>query len=326
MLEKELINKRSPINIISEYRKKHDIIPLFVLIAMIIVLSFANKNFMQISTFTNLFQSVAPMGIVAIGAMFVIITAGIDFTSGFGLAVAGVSAGVLYSNTNHNLIVLLFTGILIGTIIGLINGLIITKLKISPFIATLAMMSVLQGMSLLISQGQRLLINDPKALWVGQGKIGFMPVSFIVFIIMCMISHILLTKTKFGIYVYAMGGNEQSLTYTGVNVTLYKTLVYVFAGFCTGLGSLITISRIALITPNISGSILLDAIASAIIGGTKISGGKGRIFGTFIGVLIMGLIGMTLTYLNIDNLLRDVVKGGIIIVALLLNTLSNIDS
>lgn len=303
---------------------KQYIIPLAILIIMIVVLSIANNEFLQVSTFSNLFQSVAPVGIVAIGAMCVIITGGIDFTSGHGLAVAGVTAGVLYTKSGFSLPVLIITGIFIGTVIGVINGLTITKLKISPFIATLAMFSVLQGLSLWVSQGQRLLINDPLALWLGQGKIyGYLPVSFILFIIMCILSHILLTRTKFGIYTYAIGGNERSLIYSGVNVELYKILIYTFAGLCTGLGSVVTISRVALISPNISGSILMDAIASTIIGGTSISGGKGTIVGTFIGVLIMGLITMTLTFLNVDNLLREAVKGLIIILALLLNTFAN---
>lgn len=313
-------------NAVRYVSRRQEFIPMLVLLILIIILSIANSNFLQISTFTNLFQSVAPMGIVALGAMFVIITSGIDFTSGFGLAVAGVSAGVLYAKTDYNLAVLILTGLVIGILIGLVNGTIITKFKVSPFITTLAMMSVLQGLSLLISQGQRLLINDPKALWLGQGRIGFIPVSFLILLIFAVIAHLLLTKTKFGVYVFSMGGNEQALTYSGVNVDIYKIMVYTLAGFFTGLGSVITISRIALITPNISGTILLDAIASTIIGGTKISGGKGSVFGTIIGVLIMGLITMALTYLNVDNLLRDAVKGGIIVTALFLNYMTYKDS
>ena len=300
------------------------IAPVLILLCMVVVLSLANDQFLQLATFSNLFQSVAPVGIVAIGAMCVIITGGIDFSAGYGLAVAGVSAGVLYAKSDFNIFVLFATGLAVGLLIGLINGLVITVLKMPPFVATLAMMSVLQGFALLISQGQRLLIEDPAALWIGQKVFGnFMPASFLLFLGICVVGHLLLTRSKFGLYLYAMGGNEDAITYAGVNVAKYKTLVYVFAGFCFGVGSCVTISRVALISPNISGTILMDAIASAIIGGTSVSGGKGTVFGTIIGTLIMGLISTTLTYLNVDILLRDAVKGGIIILALMLDVLAN---
>lgn len=298
--------------------------PLYILVGMIVVLSVMNGEFLKMATFKNLFHSVAAVGIVAIGAMMVIITGGIDFTTGYGVAVAGVSAGVLYIQSDFNLAVLIITGIAVGVAVGMINGLIITKLKVPPFIATLAMMSVLQGLSLLISQGKRLLIDDPAALFIGQGELfGVVPVSFIVFILICIVGYILLWRTKFGIYVFTMGGNEEAAVYAGVNVKKYKLLVYVFAGFCVGVASVVTMSRVALITPNISGSILMDAIASAIIGGTSVSGGKGTILGTVLGVLIMGLISTLMTYLNVDTLLRDVVKGGIIIVALFFDSFAN---
>jgi ribose/xylose/arabinose/galactoside ABC-type transport system permease subunit len=299
-------------------------VPAAIFFTLVAILSFANDQFLQIATFRNLFQSVAPVGIVAIGAMCVIITGGIDFTAGYGLATAGVAAGVLYVKTGYSLAVLIVAGIVIGILVGYSNGIIITKLKVSPFITTLAMMSVLQGMTLLISSGQRLLINDPAALWLGQGMIfGSLPVSFVLFLVISFIGSILLNKTKFGVYVYAMGGNEDSAVYAGVNINKYKIMVYAFAGFCTGVASVVTISRVALISPNISGSILMDGIASTIIGGTSVSGGKGTVTGTILGVLIMGLISTLLTYLNVDSLLRDVVKGGIIITALLIDVVVN---
>ena len=126
-----------------------------------------------------------------------------------------------------------------------------------------------------------------------------------------------------GVYVYAMGGNENAAVYAGVNIRWYKFLVYVFAGLCTGIGAVVTCSRVAVVSSSISGDVLMDGIASAVIGGTSVSGGKGTISGTIAGVLIMGLITTSLTYLNVDTLLRDVVKGLIIIAALLIDTVAN---
>ena len=140
---------------------------------------------------------------------------------------------------------------------------------------------------------------------------------------MCVATHLLLNRTKMGVYIYTMGGNEDAAVYAGVKVRRYKLLVYVFAGFCTGVASLITTARIALISASVAGDILMDAISSAVIGGTSVSGGKGTAIGTFAGVLIMGLINSALTYLNVDTLLRDVVKGAVIVLALLLDSAMN---
>ena len=211
-----------------------------------------------------------------------------------------------------------------GLLIGLCSGLLITKLKLPPFIATFAMMSVLQGLALLISEGRQYLITDKAALWVGQGYLfGIVPVPFVIFLLICGAGYLLLNRTKMGVYIYAMGGNEEAAVYAGVQVNRYKLLVYVFAGFCTGVASVITTTRIALISASVSGDILMDAISAVVIGGTSVSGGKGTVSGTIAGVLIMGLISAALTYLNVDTLLRNVVKGVVIILALLLDFAMN---
>lgn len=299
-------------------------VPLVILFFLIIVLSVMNPNFLQIATFRNLFQSVAATGIVAVGAMFVITTAGIDFTAGYGLSTAAVAAGALYVASDSTLPVLIVVGILVGGLIGLCNGLVITKLKLPPFIATLAMMSVLQGMALLISEGKQVLIKDPAALWLGQGVLfGWLPVPFVLFLAVCLIGYVLLNRTRMGVYIFAMGGNENAAAYAGVKVKKYKCLVYIFAGLCTGLAAVITCSRVAMVSSSLSGNILMDAVSSTVIGGTSVSGGKGTIMGTIAGVLIIGLISTALTYLNVDNLLRDMVKGLVIIGALLIDTAVN---
>lgn len=299
-------------------------VPFIILLVLIVALSIFNEHFLQLSTFQNLFQSQAATGIVAIGAMCVIITGGIDFTAGYGLATASVTAGVLYVKSNGSVPVLLLTGVIVGVVIGLCNGLLITKLKVPPFIATFAMMSVLQGMALLISEGRQYLITDKTALWVGQGYIfKVVPVPFVIFLVVCLIGYLLLNRTKMGVYIYAMGGNEDAAVYAGVKVKRYKLLVYVFAGFCIGIASVITTARIAMISASVAGDILMDSISAAVIGGTSVSGGKGTVLGTFAGVLIMGLISAALTYLNVDTLLRDVVKGAVIVLALLLDSAMN---
>ncbi len=300
------------------------LIPIVILVAMVVFLSIANPNFLSIVSLRNLLSSVAATGIVAVGAMCVIITGGIDFTSGYGLATAAVTAGVLYSKTNLNLTVLLVSGIVTGVLIGVVNGLLIVRVKLPAFIATLGMMSVLQGLSLLISGGQQLILTDPAAKWIGQAVLlNTVPVCFVLFLLISFIGYLLLNKTKMGVYIYTMGGNENAARVAGVDVGKYKFLLYTFAGTCTGIAAIVSLSRVAYISTNVSTGILMDAISSAVIGGTSVSGGKGTVGGMIVGVLIMGLVTTLLTFLNVDPLLRDGVKGGVIVIALLIDVAIN---
>lgn len=297
---------------------------ILILVLMIALMSILNKQFLQALTFKNLMQQVSAVGIVSIGAMFVIISGGIDLSAGYALALCGVTAGVLYTACGNSLIALVLGGVLTGSIVGAVNGIIITKLKIQPFITTLAMMSVCQGLTLLVWEGQILLIDNPAVLFIGQGLFAsFIPFPFIIFIAVCLIGAFLLYKRRMGVYTYALGGNENSVILAGVNTGHYKRLIYIFAGTCTGIASVIVISIVANVTNNLQGSVLLDAIASTVIGGTSVSGGKGTVLGTFVGVIIIGLIFTVMTFLNVDVLLRDAVKGFIIILALMIDIMIN---
>lgn len=299
-------------------------VPYIILALLAIVLSVSNSNFLQISTFRNLFQSVSATGIVAVGAMLVLITGGIDFTTQYGLSVAAVSVGSLYVYFGQNVWALVITGILVGGLIGVVNGFIISKFHMPPFIVTLAMMSILQGLALMISEGKQILIKEPETLFIGQGVLfGWLPIPFIIFLVVSFVGYIILNRTKMGVYIYTMGGNENAAIYAGVNVDFYKFLVYVFAGFCTGIAAVVTCSRVAMVSSSLASDILMDGISSAVIGGTSSSGGKGTVGGMIAGVLIMGLITTALTYLNVDTLLRDVVKGVVIIAALLIDSIVN---
>ena len=186
-------------------------VPYIILALLAIVLSVSNSNFLQISTFRNLFQSVSATGIVAVGAMLVLITGGIDFTTQYGLSVAAVSAGSLYVYFGQNVWALVITGILVGGLIGVVNGFIISKFHMPPFIVTLAMMSILQGLALMISEGKQILIKEPETLFIGQGVLfGWLPIPFIIFLVVSFVGYIILNRTKMGVYIYTMGGNENA--------------------------------------------------------------------------------------------------------------------
>ena len=294
--------------------------PVFLMLVLMLILTIANKNFLTGQSIYNLLSQVAALGIVASGSMLVLLTAGIDFTAGFGLSLAGVTAGVVYISSGDKGWVLVLVSVLTGAVVGLLNGLIIVGLKLNPFIATLAMMTVCKGISMMVSEGRQVQITSPGLLKLGSGKLfGFLPIAFILFAAVIFIIYLILNKTKLGIYTYAIGGNEDAVAYSGINKDLYKVFVYVTAGVCYGIAAIITCSQVTIITSNISGDYLLDGIASAIVGGTSLLGGKGRVSGTVIGAFIITLITTILNFLQVPFLLREVIKGLIIVGILVFN-------
>ena len=294
--------------------------PVFLMLVLMLILTIANKNFLTGQSIYNLLSQVAALGIVALGSMLVLLTAGIDFTAGFGLSLAGVTAGVVYISSGDKGWVLVLVSVLTGAVVGLLNGLIIVGLKLNPFIATLAMMTVCKGISMMVSEVRQVQITSPGLLKLGSGKLfGFLPIAFILFAAVMFSIYLILNKTKLGIYTYAIGGNEDAVAYSGINKDLYKVFVYVTAGVCYGIAAIITCSQVTIITSNISGDYLLDGIASAIVGGTSLLGGKGRVSGTVIGAFIITLITTILNFLQVPFLLREVIKGLIIVGILVFN-------
>ncbi len=301
-----------------------EIAPIIILVCMLLVLNTLNKEFMSLKTLLNMMQQVSAVGVVALGAMIVIISGGIDFTAGYGLAMIGMAAGTVFAADilGGNVIVVALTCLIAGAAVGLLNGVLVAKLNIVPFIATLAVMSLLQGMSMLIGHGNMVMIREPSILWLGQGKLFHtIPVSFTLYVLLCFSAYLILHKTKMGVYIYALGGNEDSVRYVGINVAKYKILLYVLAGTYTGIAALLTISKLGLAAPSIYGSTLLDAIAAAVIGGTSLAGGRGKVLGTFVGTIIIVLITTALTYLNIRPEMQDVFKGAVILLALCFDVL-----
>ena len=313
------MNQESPLANVLKKSNIKGIAPIIILVSMLLVLNTLNKDFMSLRTLFNMMQQVSAVGIVAIGAMIVIISGGIDFTAGYGLAMIGMAAGTVFAADilGGNIFVITLTCLIAGAAVGTLNGFLIAKLNIVPFIATLAVMSLLQGMSMLIGRGNMVMIREPSILWLGQGKLfQNIPVSFVLYVLLCFTAYLILHRTKMGVYIYAMGGNEDSARYVGINVVKYKILLYVLAGTYTGIAALLTISKLGLAAPSIYGSTLLDAIAAAVIGGTSLSGGRGKVMGTFVGTIIIVLITTALTYLNIRPEMQDVFKGTVILLAL----------
>lgn len=297
---------------------------LVILVMMVIFVSLFNPLFLSWSNLNGLMQQVAAMGIISLGLMIVISSGGLDFTAGNGVATAGVFGGMLYALAGETLLAVLFGGMFAGLVIGCINGLIISRLKIQPFVATLAMMSVCKGMTLFISEGKQSFLNSPAVAFFGSGQLfNVVPMPFFVFLVMCCFVAVLLHRTKFGIYALAIGDNEEAADHSGINIKKYTMLIYLFSGLCTGIAAAITISRMRLVAPNIAGTILLDAVAATVIGGTSIRGGRCTVIGTIMGVFIIGIVSNMLTFLDVPAIAQEAVKGLVIVIALSIDAVFN---
>jgi inositol transport system permease protein len=311
---KSVITKNNKSFTVINFLKNYGNVLMLVLTAIIMI--FLNPRFLSLRNILNLSKQIVPTGIMALGAMFVIISGGIDLSAGYGVSLIAVVLGIVYLNTNSILLAIIFS-LITGILMGVLNGVIITKLKMLPFITTLATMSLFQGLAYIFLFGKMAWVRHPFTTFLGNGNIFGIPFPFIFLGIIYFIGYLMLNHFKLGIYTIAIGNNEEGAIFAGINVDKYKFYLYILSGILTSICAILLISRLQMTTPTIGGiSILLDAVAATIIGGTSLTGGKGSVRGTFIGVIIITLIGNILNLLNIDPNYRDVFKGLVIITVL----------
>lgn len=303
------------INIKETASKYKSLIGLVLLCAII---TFVTPSFLSLSNITNVFTQVSVNAIIAVGMTFVILTGGIDLSVGSTLAISGaLSASIIKSTGSVTLAIIVAA--LVGIEIGLVNGLLISKGKLQAFIATLATMTIFRGATLVFTNGTPISKLPEKFVNIGNGKIGFMPIPVIITVIVSIIAIYVLSQTRFGRYLYALGGNEDSARLSGINTDKIKTLVYVVSGFASSIAGVIITSRIASASPNAGTSFELDAIAAVVIGGTSLAGGEGKITGTLIGALIIGVLNNGLNLMNVSPFYQSIVKGLVILIAVLLD-------
>jgi ribose transport system permease protein len=290
------------------------------LIVLCIVLWILTPHFMTVSNLLNVAQQTTLVAIIAVGMTFVIITGGIDLSVGSALAFSGVAMATLLQK-GVPLGIALLAGLGAGLLCGLLNGLLITIGRLPPFIATLGMMSVARGAALVFTGGRPVSGFSDTFRQIAVGEIFHIPAPVIIMLAVYLIAHFVLTKTKLGRYTYAIGGNEEATILSGVNVRLYKTLVYGLCGMLSGLAAIILTARLNSAQPIAGMMYELDAIAATVIGGTSLTGGEGTIFGTLIGALIIGVLRNGLNLLDISSFVQQIVIGAVIIVAVLFDML-----
>ena len=291
------------------------LIGLFVLSIILWILS---PHFLTISNLLNIAQQTSINAIIAVGLTFVIITAGIDLSVGSIMAFSGV---VLASALNAGIPIpiAIIIGLAVGLLCGLINGILITHGHLPPFISTLGMMSVARGAALLYTDGRPISGFSQEFRFLATGEILHIPTPVVLMVMIYIIAHIILTKTKFGRYTYAIGGNEEAAILSGVRVKFYKSMVYGFCGLLSGLAAIILTARLNSAQPIAGIMYELDAIAATVIGGTSLMGGEGRVVGTLIGALIMGVLRNGLNLLGVSSFIQQTVIGAVIIIAVLID-------
>jgi ribose transport system permease protein len=288
------------------------------LVGLILVLWALTPHFLTISNLLNVAEQATIIAIIAVGMTFVIITGGIDLAVGSVLAFSGVvMASSLHSGLP--LPVALLVGLGVGLVCGLANGLLITIGRLPPFIATLGMMSVARGAALMFTEGRPISGFSETYRSLATGEMLRIPNPVIIMIVVYIIAHFVLTRTKLGRYTYAIGGNEEAAMLSGINVRAYKTTVYGIAGMLSGLAAILLTARLNSAQPIAGMNYELDAIAATVIGGTSLLGGEGTVAGTLIGALIMAVLRNGLNLLSVSPFLQQVVIGSVIILAVLID-------
>ncbi|GAB3506929.1 ABC transporter permease [Emticicia fontis] len=293
---------------------------LIAFLAVCITLSLSSPQFLTLSNWLIIFTQVSINALLAFGVTFVIITGGIDLSIGSVVAVSGVAAALLAREDSYPVIVPILGGLFAGLLFGLLNGFLITKSKIAPFIVTLGVMTIGRGLALIISKGRPISNLSESFNFIGGGAILGIPFPIIILFVVFIICSIVLKKTIFGRYVYAVGGNQQAAWASGINVNQVKMAVYALCGLLSGLAGILLTSRITTGQPNAGMSFELDAIAASVIGGSSTSGGVGSIQGTLFGVILIGVLNNGLDLLNVSSYYQQVVMGVIIIGAVLLDS------
>lgn len=305
------------------------ILAFSALFVMFIVFSLASPNFFQFSNIVGILLATAVNGVLALGATFIIITGGIDLSVGTVMTLSAVMSGVFITKMGLPVPVGILGGVLTGATAGLINGTVVAKMKIPPFVATLGMLYVAKGLSLVISGLKPIYFNDTPIFteltmgsWLGAIIPGFNIPNAVLFLFgLAILAHLLLTKTILGRYTFALGSNEEATRLSGVNADAWKMAVFTLAGAFAGLGGVLIASRLNSAQPALGAGYELDAIAAVVIGGTSLSGGEGTILGTIIGAFIISVLTNGLRILSVPQEWQIVVTGAIVVLAVYMDIL-----
>lgn len=302
---------------------------LIALLILCIVLSVLSEKFITTTNVWNVLRQISVNVCISVGMTMVIIAGGIDLSVGSVLALSGAMAAGLLKNgieipsanlyVGFTLLGVLLAGVFVGSLMGWVNGFVITRFKVPPFVATLAMLTIARGLTMLWTKGFPISGLGEKFVWLGTGWLLRVPVPVWISLLVVGLAILVAQKTKLGRYIYAVGGNESAAILSGIDAKKIKIIVYSIAGGLAALGGLLVTSRLDAAQPNAGTGYELDSIAAVVIGGTSLSGGKGSIGGTVLGAIIIGVLNNGLVLLNVSPFWQQVVKGAVILVAVIID-------
>ncbi|MED4752025.1 ABC transporter permease subunit [Brevibacillus choshinensis] len=284
------------------------------LIVLLLIFSFASPHFLKVNNLLNIILQVSIIAICAFGMTFALIIGGIDLSVGSTIALSGTAAALLLQH-NIPFIPVILIVLLIGVVLGAFNGVLVSKLHIPAFIVTVATMGIFRGIAYITTDGVPIAISDKSFLGLGNGSLLGIQIPILILLLLFVINHVILSKTKFGRRAYISGGNEEAAVYAGINVSRLKIWVYVLTSVMAAISGLILASRLYSAQPNAASGYELDAIAAAVLGGTSLSGGSGKILGTLIGAIIIGVINNGMNLMNVSYFYQLIVKGLVILIA-----------
>ncbi len=300
--------------------------PVLALVLLAVFFTVKAPNFLSADNLGNVLQQVSITAIAAIGATAVILVAGIDLSVGSVVAFTGSVAALYLQHATLGVfgsaVVAVLVAVVAATACGLLNGLLVTVAKVPAFIATLATLTAIRGLALLITDSFPISIRNPRYAQIGLGKIGPVPVPVVMMAAMFAVGYVILHRLKIGRRIYAVGGNQQSARLSGIRVERVQLFVFVFAGLCGGIAALLLSSRLSSGQPAGSVGFELNVIAAVVVGGTSLFGGRGRLSGTFLGALLIGVLGNGLTLMDVPTYWQQIITGVVVVAAVVLDRLS----
>lgn len=307
--------------------------PLIALFILCLLLALTSDRFFTAANGLNVLRQISVNVCIATGMTLVVLAGGIDLSVGSVLACCGaLSAGLLTRGLSFpgldlfvgfTLVGAMFAAILAGSIFGLFNGWMVTRFRVPPFVATLAMLTIARGLTMLYTEGHPISQLGTGFAQLGTGSLIGIPVSVWMAVLVVLAAHVLTKMTRTGRYLYAIGGNEEAARLSGINIASVKIKVYAIAGGLAALGGLIVTARLDSAQPNAGTGYELDAIAAVVIGGTSLSGGRGSVTGTVMGAVIIGVLNNGLVLLNVSPFWQQVVKGSVILLAVIVDRMGN---
>ncbi|GFZ80649.1 sugar ABC transporter permease [Compostibacillus humi] len=300
-----------------EMFKTPEMLTLIGFFVLCIIFSVVSEEFLSLTNVSNIIRQVSINGILAVGMTFVILTGGIDLSVGSVMALTGTIMAGMMINVGLPPFAAVLVGIILGAVIGYINGAFTAYARIPAIIVTLAMMEIARGAALLYTGGYPLSGLPASYSFIGQGYLfGVIPMPAVIMIIVFVVAYIILNHLPLGRYIYAIGGNEEAVRLSGIKVKRIKASVYLISGITAGIAGAIMSSRLSSGQPMAGEGYELDAIAAVVLGGTSIAGGRGHIFGTLLGALLLGVLSNGLNLLGVSPYVQRVLKGAIIIGAI----------